>query len=926
MRTADPRPHRPRTFALLWPVLALVALTLSGWAAAAAPAPSADSWPTLHRDNQRSGYTPTVIPGPYERKWFRDFHDEMIASRVEAIVAEGKVFVGTFAGNLHALNVTDGGTAWTFKAAGPIGHSPVYHNGRLYVGSEGERFDRGYVYCVSAADGREIWRTAVGAGVWVAPACDGRAIYFGDRGGAFHAVSIADGRVLWSYQTGAMILTPASISEDGRRIVFASEDMHAYCVDPSGKLLWKSAKLGGLSMRDYAPTIWKGLAIVRTNPAISFHDALGMRGSKVLGETQKAIPLTDEDQVIRDQWGTYALKYTERRMAAERKAISEYLARHPEERTFFALNLDDGTEPWVAPVPYNGGLHNPGAPPTFNPDTGELYFWSGSALSNYSAGVPGGCQVLGKLDRESGLVEIVWHRNLQNGRESLGWASVFAAPADETQALSLMGNVILNTHQGIIGGLNLETLRWHPAIYSARDSYGGIFGVAYNPTPRGMEGGFYAGTYAGHNAGNLTMVPNEWHGPARGVVAIGEGRFFWVVGSQVVCLGGPSAAATASGGTSPPPAIRRRTPGVAGGANLVFSVSPPPDPALQPRPLTVADVRAIAQTPPAAPGALAAELRPRLDAAVIELIDGGPWAPLVIELGMHNERHFWRTADTMQIVAQALPLLSPAVQARARTYLDGMFEAGAPLSAATHPARSALRREHYELGDGALRRTAEANPTYSAGIADLYALWAYAHYAGAWDKVAARADQVQQVFASARPPGAPARGGRGGGSGAGELNEHIAGTIAYIRIMNHVGRAADAQAALERLAALATQRVHLERTDRRIVVGGHRADVPRYSGLVPEIGALLAAHAREELTRNVRDMMIDLPVWYQAFSERLIGGENYTSPPVLARGLFAAAAYGLNAPAAELARYLDQPWCKADLYYIEKLTATMRAP
>ncbi|MBE3070082.1 MAG: PQQ-like beta-propeller repeat protein, partial [Planctomycetes bacterium] len=340
--------HRQVTLAILAAVLALAAApALPG---GAAPALAGD-WPTLHRDYQRSGYTDEVVAGPYERKWFRDFHDEVIATRVEAIVAEGKCFVGTFAGRLHALKVEDGSTAWTFQAAGAIGHSPSYRDGKVYVGSEGG-FQTGYVYALNAADGKELWRYAAGAGVWVSPACDGRRVYFGDRAGTFHAVSAADGKPAWTFKAGGMILAPASFSPDGTRIVFAAEDMHVYCLDADGRLLWKSPKCGGLSLRDHAPTVWKDLVIVRSNPAHDFHGALGMSGMKVLGETQKQIPLGPDDVVIQDKWGTYALKYTEARMEAERKAVSEYLAAHPEERTFWAFNLSDGKEPWMAPVPY----------------------------------------------------------------------------------------------------------------------------------------------------------------------------------------------------------------------------------------------------------------------------------------------------------------------------------------------------------------------------------------------------------------------------------------------------------------------------------------------------------------------------------------------------------------------------------------------
>ena len=99
-----------------------------------------------------------------------DVTDEMIASRVEAIVAEGFVFVGTFAGKVHALKVENGSETWTVQLPGAVGHSPAYCDGHLYVGSEGGSFDRGYVTCLRAVDGKEIWKHRTPAGVWVAPA------------------------------------------------------------------------------------------------------------------------------------------------------------------------------------------------------------------------------------------------------------------------------------------------------------------------------------------------------------------------------------------------------------------------------------------------------------------------------------------------------------------------------------------------------------------------------------------------------------------------------------------------------------------------------------------------------------------------------------------------------------------------------------
>jgi hypothetical protein len=112
---AENRERQGCRVSLPWVAVAVLWL-LGGWAAAQAPLPEPGTWPTLHRDPQRSGYTPEVVRGPYERKWFCDFHDEMIATRVEAIVAEGRCFVGVF----HAVRLADGEGAWRFPAGGMI--------------------------------------------------------------------------------------------------------------------------------------------------------------------------------------------------------------------------------------------------------------------------------------------------------------------------------------------------------------------------------------------------------------------------------------------------------------------------------------------------------------------------------------------------------------------------------------------------------------------------------------------------------------------------------------------------------------------------------------------------------------------------------------------------------------------------------------
>jgi len=861
---------------------------------------SQESWPTLHRDAQRSGYSPETLQGPFERKWFRDFHDEMISSRVEAIVAEGKCFVGTFAGRMHALNISDGSSAWTATVAGAIGHSALYDAGLLIFGS-----DDGTLSCLKASDGSAVWTYKAGASVWVAPAGDGEKVYVGDRAGVFHAVGLKDGRRAWTLKTGGMILKPASLSPDGRRIVFGSEDMHVYCVDPDGTLIWKSRKLQGLSLRDEAPTIWQGLALVRTSPADGFHEVMN-RNQDLMARVQKEIPLGPQDKVINDKYAAYILRTTPERHKAEQDAVVKYLTENRYDQTFYALSLQDGSEPWVAPIFYTCGLHNPPTAPTFQPQSGECYTYYRSCLTNYSRGVRPFTAV-GRLDRATGLVENLWHAQ---GDEP-GWSD-FATIGDETQSLSLMGEILLSTHQGTVGGLHPTTRKWFP-VYNARDTYGGIFG------PGALPGG-WEGEKKFQREGYLVNMCNEWHGPDRSIVALAEKRMFWVVGSQVVCLGGPQTAKQESGGRSTPPPWKKKFDFVVtAGGNLTADRVGGFDAGVERIAIEAERLRPFL-APPAPPkqstAAEASALRVRLDEAVSELVDGRVWTPFIVELGISKEeRHFTQPSEALQIVSLALPHLSPPLRAKAMAYLRRLFAEGFPSDA---PARS---RELYDLGPGMKNFQAQPLP---APRTDLYAAWAWAQYGDAWDEVLAREAELRKAFETLQPAPIDPKSRDAGA----RCNAQIAALLGYARIMKKAGKEKDVDRALAAAAELVTDRVHHERADSnfvREVRGAHSGSIPRYHDLVPEAAAMLRAFAPKELERNVRALSRQLPLWHQAFAERMAGGENYTHTPLLPRGLFAALADGLQAPPEELAARLDQPWCRADLYFIEKLTAVLRA-
>jgi hypothetical protein len=855
-----------------------------------------DEWPMLHRDLQRSGYTAETLHGPFERKWFRDFHDEMISSRVEAIVGGGKCYVGTFAGILRALNVADGTTAWTFQAGGPIGHSPALADGRIFFGA-----DDGKLYCLDAATGKEVWHRSCGGGVWVAPTVSNGVVYVGTRSGTVLATGVNGGEEVWSFQTAGMILKPASVSADGEKIIVASEDMHVYCLSREGKLLWTSKKLQGLSLRDEAPTIWKGLVLVRTNPADGFHEVMN-RNQNFLAKVQKEIPIGEKDKIIDDQYTAYILRYTQERHKVEEEAVVKYLQDNPCDQTFHALKLEDGTEPWIAPIFYTCGLHNPPTAPTFNPATGDCYTYYRTSLTNYSRGVRPFTGV-GRIDPATGRIE-----NLNHGQgDQPGWSD-FASIGDETQSLSLMGDLLLSTHQGTLGGLDPKTRTWFP-IVNARDTYGGIFGPGVLP-------GGWEGEKTFQREGYLVNMCNEWHGPDRSIVAIAERRMFWVVGSQVVCIAGPDVPKTETGGTKAPAPWKKRFDFVVtAGGNLTADRVGGYDESVERIAITAEQVRPFIAFPkPAAPKN--SDLSARLNAAVRDLVAGQAWMPFVVELGISKEeRHFTQPGETLQTLALAYPYLLDKTRSDANEYMAQLFESGFPADA---PAR---RRELYDLGPG-MRKVAAQPVTIVRPDAYASSLWA--EVTGSWDKVLAREPEYRKAFDEIKPGRIDSKAKDAGA----KINQQIATAIGYARIARKAGRAEEADRALALLAELVTERVHHERADSnfiREVRGAHSASIPRYHDLVPELASMLREFAPKELLRNVRALTEQLPLWYQAFGERMAGGENYTHTPLIARGLFEALADGVRAPSAELASRLDQPWCAADLYFIEKLASTLRA-
>jgi hypothetical protein len=377
----------------------------------------------------------------------------------------------------------------------------------------------------------------------------------------------------------------------------------------------------------------------------------------------------------------------------------------------------------------------------------------------------------------------------------------------------------------------------------------------------------------------------------------------------------------------------------------------------------------------------ATDLRQQLSNVVDEILDG-PWLPLCSDYSAGEaggvgtaEWCFNRPGDCLTALSQAAPCLAPDQRTRAGAFLRELIRSCPPTRDVFLPARQGKPRNVRKAPPPAW--PALAGPEAQRALfAEAYAVWACASAFDLWDDTRPLFEDLRRLRSQLGDRGdfAPAYKPEHAGPltvalaqdpeyrfkvyqallagfqdnywyrGAQEARQRVpkdrpvffyvkqlSALLGYYRLARHFGdqaEAAWARDAFERVASLAlTQRS-------APFLWSDPSLCPEFSRLLrdaagswldelsrtPNVGNLPAVDWDNKIVPSRRDYYAMNPfTWYHAW-----GGQGEGIRPRTVMGAFLVNALLFHPSAEDVARTLDVPWCKADLYYARKLVTTIQ--
>ncbi|MGI9243477.1 MAG: PQQ-binding-like beta-propeller repeat protein [Verrucomicrobiales bacterium] len=278
------------------------------------------SWPFFRGDRQMSGVSTEILKPPLTKAWEFEAEEGFIAT---AVIADGRIFIGSLDGQFYALELETGKELWRYKTELSIEGSACVHGNTVVFGA-----GDGFVYALSADKGEFRWKhetdgeILAGANIYESKTAGKTYVLIGSYDNQLYCFDIENGDVVWTYPTeGAVNGAPSIV---GDQILFGGCDTFIHSI---------SAETGKVTNEDQKP-IEVGAPI--TNSII-------VRGNDayVAHYNNRVVSFDLGRRVQRWEFGE-----TDFAFWASPAVTDDALYVAGRDKRVYRVNPDDGTEVW----------------------------------------------------------------------------------------------------------------------------------------------------------------------------------------------------------------------------------------------------------------------------------------------------------------------------------------------------------------------------------------------------------------------------------------------------------------------------------------------------------------------------------------------------------------------------------------------------
>jgi outer membrane protein assembly factor BamB len=212
-------------------------------ASPAPAAPSRASWPQWGRDPARTRSAPYGLRPPFRVRWV--FRGGSLLEFPPAL-ADGRLYLPTFAGLLVALDPATGRVLWRYDSGRCAWASPAVAAGLVVQtfllrppACRPDGSGRGVLAAFDAATGAVRWRVPLPP-TESSPLVAGGLVWIGDWSGTVSAFDLLTGRLRWRFRADGPVKSSPALA--GGRLYAATYAGSLYALDPwTGAELWRAS-------------------------------------------------------------------------------------------------------------------------------------------------------------------------------------------------------------------------------------------------------------------------------------------------------------------------------------------------------------------------------------------------------------------------------------------------------------------------------------------------------------------------------------------------------------------------------------------------------------------------------------------------------------------------------------------------------------